>query len=72
MVEVTVIKFRQSRQLGSPTALPLLEGDRIKTEPTVYCSEGTLKHRRGDWCTNIECHAVRVGCGEAAIHWHAD
>jgi hypothetical protein len=44
VVEVTVIKFRQSRQLDSPTALPLLEGDRIETESAVCCSEGTLKH----------------------------
>jgi hypothetical protein len=59
VVEVTVIKFRQSRQLGSPTALPLLEGDRIKTEPTVHCSEGTLTHRRST--TSINTGGQRGG-----------
>jgi hypothetical protein len=52
VVEVTVVEFRQSREFGAQLELPILEGDRIQTEPAASCSEGTLKHYWDTTSTN--------------------
>jgi len=59
MVEIAVMVFRQSRELGSPIELPILEGERIRPEPAVCCSEGTLTHHRSS--TSINTGGQRGG-----------